>query len=47
MGDEIPESGRQIVDLWRSELDEQVDMDLEALKDSMSDNRFVLRVFLA
>ena len=37
MGDEIPESGRQIVDLWRSELDEQVEMDLEALKDSLSD----------
>ena len=37
MGAKIPESGQKIVDLWRSELDERVEADLEALKDSLSD----------
>jgi cobaltochelatase CobT len=37
MGAEIPEAGQNIVDLWRSELDDQVETDLDALKASLSD----------
>ena len=36
MGVDIPESGRRIVDLWRSDLDERVEIDIDALKASLS-----------